>query len=165
MFRRTFSSSLPQLAQKTALFDLHIAQKAKMVEFAGWQMPLMYAGHLAEHFWTRENSSVFDVGHMMQTRWTGADAKHLLASLCPASLDTLTKGDSTLSVFTNTKGGIIDDCVVNCDDGGFYVVSNAGCAQKDLAHIRAHLDAFTKQGKQVKVDVLDLSLVALQGIY
>lgn len=76
-------------------------------------------------------------------------------------------GSSTLSVFTNEKGGIIDDTIINNhDEKSLYVVSNAGCADKDLAHIRNKLSDFKAKGFDVNVSVLNhLSLVALQGIF
>jgi aminomethyltransferase len=137
-----------------------------MVDFADWDMPVQYSslGVLASHHWTREKASLFDVSHMLQTRWTGKDRSKFLESLVVADLEALKIGSSTLSVFTNEKGGIIDDTVINKqDENGYYVVSNAGCADKDLAHIRKQIELFRAKGGDVKVDVLDLSLVALQG--
>jgi aminomethyltransferase len=79
-------------------------------------------------------------------------------------LQGLPVGSSTLSVFTNKNGGIIDDTVINKEsDESFYVVSNAGCADKDLAHIREQLKDFKQKGGDVDVNVLDMSLIALQG--
>jgi aminomethyltransferase len=72
-------------------------------------------------------------------------------------------GNASLSVFTNEKGGIIDDTVMTKQDKGLYVVSNAGCADKDLAHIRKHLKQWQDKGADVDVQVYDTSLVALQG--
>jgi aminomethyltransferase len=87
-----------------------------------------------------------------------------LESLVVADAEELPVGSSTLSLFINEQGGIIDDTVINKqDDKGYYVVSNAGCAEKDLAHIRKQLAAFKAKGGDVDVTVLDLSLVALQG--
>lgn len=138
-----------------------------MVEFAGWDMPLQYnsLGMLSSHDWTRKSASIFDVSHMLQTKWTGKDRARFLESLVVADTEALAVGQSTLSVFTNDKGGIIDDTVINKqDDSCFYVVSNAGCADKDLAHIRHHLAKFQNQGGDVDVNVLDdVSLVAVQG--
>ncbi|KAJ1549402.1 hypothetical protein HK405_004104 [Cladochytrium tenue] len=158
--RRSFASGS---GKQTALHDFHVKHGGKMVEFAGWSMPVQYSdlGVLASHEWTRTNASLFDVGHMLQTRWTGKDRTKFLESLVVADADGLPVGSSTLSLFTNKDGGIIDDTVINKqDENGFYIVSNAGCADKDLAHIRSHLAAFAGE---VDVAVLDKSLVALQG--
>ena len=87
-----------------------------------------------------------------------------MESLVVADLEGLPVGSSTLSVFTNKNGGIIDDTVINKESkDSFYVVSNAGCAEKDLKHIREQLQLFKSQGGDADVKVLDLSLVALQG--
>lgn len=100
---------------------------------------------------------------MLQTRFTGKDATAFLESVVVADLAELDQGASTLSLFTNDKGGIIDDTVINkhSNGNGYYVVSNAGCSEKDLAHLKSKLAEF---GGDVKMQVLDLSLVALQGI-
>jgi len=137
-----------------------------MVEFAGWEMPVQYSnlGVLASHHWTREKASLFDVSHMLQTSWTGKDAKKFAQQLVVADLKHLEPGSSTLSVFTNEKGGIIDDTVINkVNEDQLYVVSNAGCADKDLAHIKKHLEMAKSQGQDININIIDKSLVALQG--
>ena len=159
---RLFSS-----VKKTALYDFHIANGGKMVDFAGWQMPIYYPeGSLASHHWTRKYASIFDVSHMLQTQWSGKDVTKFLESLVVSDLKEMPIGGSTLSVFTNEKGGIIDDTVINKNGiDSFYVVTNAGCVDKDLQHIQERLSAFKKRGGDARVQVLDtLSLVALQGI-
>lgn len=81
-----------------------------------------------------------------------------------ADLEGLPVGSSTLSVFTNKVGGIIDDTVINKEsDKSFYVVSNAGCADKDLKHIHEQLKEFKSNGGDANVQILDMSLIALQG--
>ncbi|KAJ3174658.1 hypothetical protein HDU87_007030 [Geranomyces variabilis] len=166
-WRSFASASSAGPLQRTALYDLHVKNGGKMVEFAGWDMPVQYSGLgvLASHMWTRQKASLFDVSHMLQTRWTGKDRTKFLESLVVADIKALPVGHSTLSLFTNENGGIIDDTVINKqDENGFYVVSNAGCAEKDLAHIRSHLQAFQNKGGDVDVKILDdVSLVALQG--
>ncbi|KAJ3368129.1 hypothetical protein GGF31_006837 [Allomyces arbusculus] len=156
-------------AKRTALYDFHVAQGAKMVPFAGWDMPLQYAdkSHVQAHMHCREAASIFDVSHMLQTRWTGKDAIEFIESLVVGDIQALAPGAATLSLFTNAQGGIIDDTVIQrlaTNPGELYVVSNAGCADKDLAHIRAQLEQFRAKGKDVNVDVIeDHSLLALQG--
>ncbi|KAJ3293029.1 hypothetical protein HK104_004817 [Borealophlyctis nickersoniae] len=164
---RTYASAAGSPLKRTALYDFHVKNQGKMVEFAGWDMPVQYGGLgvLASHFWTREKASLFDVSHMLQTRWTGKDHIKFIESLVVGDIQGLPTGSSTLSLFTNENGGIIDDTVINRQDAeGLYVVSNAGCADKDLAHIRAQLKKFQDKGGDVDVKVLDdVSLVALQG--
>ena len=161
---RQYSSTASQELKKTALYDFHVKQGGKMVEFAGWSMPVQYdsQGVLASHHWTREKASLFDVSHMLQTRWTGKDRIKFIESLVVGDVEGLEVGQSTLSLFTNKDGGIIDDTIINKqDDKGLYVVSNAGCREKDLKHVREQLDQ--AKGLDVDVQVLDASLVALQG--
>ncbi|KAJ3124010.1 hypothetical protein HK098_001441 [Nowakowskiella sp. JEL0407] len=164
--RRAFSSAASP-AKKTALYDFHLANGAKMVPFAGWDMPVSYAsiGALASHHWTRENASIFDVSHMLQTKWTGKDRTKFLEKLIVADCEELPIGSSTLSLFINKDGGIIDDTVINKqDDKAYYVVSNAGCADKDLTHIRKELAEFQNVGGDVDVQIIEThSLIALQG--
>jgi aminomethyltransferase len=162
---RSFSTAAQQL-KKTKLYEFHVAKGGKMVEFAGYQMPVQYTdGVLQSHLWTREKASIFDVSHMLQTRFYGKDKTKFLESLVVADLEGLPIGNSTLSLFTNEKGGIIDDTVINKQsERNFYVVSNAGCADKDLAHIRSQLQSFKAKGGDCDFEVLDhVSLIALQG--
>ncbi|TPX35687.1 aminomethyltransferase [Synchytrium microbalum] len=152
--------------KRTALYDFHIANGGKMVPFAGWEMPVQYQsmGVLASHLHTREKASIFDVSHMLQTQWSGKDCLRFLEHLVVADLKGLPVSSSTLSLFTNAAGGIIDDTVINKQtEDTFYVVSNAGCAEKDMAHISEQLATVAK-GWDVHVDVLSgASLIALQG--
>jgi aminomethyltransferase len=138
-----------------------------MVPFAGWAMPVQYEslGVLASHLHTRQSSSLFDVSHMLQTAWSGKDAVKFAEKLVVGDIAGLKLGHSTLSLFTTETGGILDDTVINRKDASsLYVVSNAGCAEKDLKHIFKHLKAFQNEGGDVDVEVLDdMSLVALQG--
>ncbi|KAF9961017.1 hypothetical protein BGZ72_005140 [Mortierella alpina] len=152
--------------KKTVLHDYHVENGGKMVPFAGWSMPVQYAnlGVGASHAWTRNNASVFDVSHMLATRITGKDRIKFYESLTVADIENLPVGSSTLSVFTNENGGIIDDTIICKHQDSLYVVSNAGCADKDLAHIRAHLKTFQNKGGDVDLKIIDdHALVALQG--
>ncbi|KAI9148533.1 hypothetical protein H9P43_010131 [Blastocladiella emersonii ATCC 22665] len=168
---RTLASAAPDAApsKRTALYDFHVAHGGKMVPFAGWDMPLSYPdkSHIQSHFHTREAASLFDVSHMLQTRWVGKDATAFIESLVVGDIAALAPTTATLSLFTTESGGILDDTVIQREAAGdsLYVVSNAGCADKDLAHIRAHLAEFTAGGKRdVAVEVLaDHALLALQG--
>ncbi|KAF9420577.1 hypothetical protein BGZ94_009089 [Podila epigama] len=152
--------------KKTVLHDYHVENGGKMVPFAGWSMPVQYSnlGVGASHAWTRNNASVFDVSHMLATRITGKDRVKFYESITVADIENLPVGSSTLSVFTNENGGIIDDTIVCKHDDSLYVVSNAGCADKDLAHIRAQLKDFQNKGGDVDLKIIDdHQLVALQG--
>ncbi|KAJ1831993.1 hypothetical protein LPJ73_008042, partial [Coemansia sp. RSA 2703] len=139
---------------------------AKFGPFAGWDMPLLYAdqGALDSHLHTRKHASIFDVSHMLQTRIVGKDRHRFLEHLVVGDLKELPVGGSTLSLFTNEQGGIEDDTIITQQQDSLYVVSNAGCADKDLAHLLKHAKIFQDQGADVEVrKIEDHSLIALQG--
>jgi len=95
---------------------------------------------------------------------TGKDRIAFLEKVIVADVQNLPSGKSTLSVFTNENGGIIDDTVICKHDDHIYIVSNAACAEKDLAHMRTELDKFKKSGGDAELDVItDHGLLALQG--
>ncbi|KAG0310670.1 hypothetical protein BGZ99_000217 [Dissophora globulifera] len=165
--QRAYSAAATgEVLKKTVLHDYHVENGGKMVPFAGWSMPVQYSnlGVGASHNWTRQNASVFDVSHMLATRITGKDRVKFYESLTVADIEKLPVGSSTLSVFTNENGGIIDDTIICKHQDSLYVVSNAGCADKDLAHIRSHLKEFQNKGGDVDLKIIDdHSLIALQG--
>ncbi|XP_075040013.1 aminomethyltransferase, mitochondrial [Mixophyes fleayi] len=152
-------------ARRTALYDFHRAHGGKMVEFAGWSLPVQYKdSHIASHLHTRQHSSLFDVSHMLQSRVHGKDGVAFMESLVVGDIAELKDNQGTLSLFTNENGGIIDDLIVNRTSEGFlYVVSNAGCAEKDSAHMQNKQREFKAAGRDVDVEVLDFALLAVQG--
>lgn len=167
--RRLFSTLKVSATQRTALYDFHVAQlRAKMVPFAGYEMPVEYketvGGVLKEHMQCRNAAALFDVSHMGQLRFTGADRLEFLNQLVVADVPGLKEKSAVLSLITNAKGGIIDDTIITKFHDHIFMVVNAGCKDKDLAHIREHLRAFTAKGKQVTLEELtDRSLLAVQG--
>lgn len=166
---RSFSDSSASESRQTALYDFHKAHGAKTGPFAGWDMPLQYGsvGVAASHAHTRTAASLFDVSHMSQWELVGRDAPAALERLCVADVKGLAPDRGTLSVFTNEKGGIIDDFIVNRVGDSqmrLYVVSNAGNAEKDRTHVEAWINEFSSHGNDVTLKPLDdFSLVALQG--
>ncbi|KAG0174377.1 hypothetical protein DFQ28_006641 [Apophysomyces sp. BC1034] len=164
--KRFYAAASEEALKKTGLYDFHVQHGGKMVPFAGYSMPVQYAnmGMLASHHHTREKASIFDVSHMLQTRVVGKDRQKFFETLVVADLQNLPEGQGTLSVFTNEQGGIIDDTIIMQQKDHLYVVSNAACADKDLAHIRKHLANFQNQGGDVDLHVIDdHSLIAIQG--
>jgi aminomethyltransferase len=157
---RSFTSAL----KKTPLYDFHVDVGGKMVDFAGYAMPVQYpAGVLKSHSHTRTagKASLFDVSHMGQLRITGADRVRFLESIVVGDLDALSHGEAKLSLITNDKGGIIDDCVITKYEDHLYVVVNAGNQEIDLVHMNNVLASFKGD---VKIERLtDRALVALQG--
>lgn len=143
---------------RTPLYDLHVEQGARLVPFAGYEMPVQYPpGVKKEHEHTRTACGLFDVSHMGQLLLRGPAPAEALETLVPADLLGLPEGMQRYALFTNEEGGILDDLmVVNAGDH-LYLVVNAACKEQDIAHLRAHLPA----GHEI--EVLDRGLIALQG--
>jgi aminomethyltransferase len=142
----------------TPLNALHKELGARMVPFAGYEMPVQYpAGILTEHKHTRAAAGLFDVSHMGQVRLTGADPAKALEALVPGDLVALDVGKMRYTVFTNDQAGILDDLMVNKRDRDLFVIVNAACKDDDIAHMRKNL-------KGVDLEYLeDRALLALQG--
>ena len=141
------------------LESLHQTLGAKLVPFAGYNMPVQYpTGIIKEHVHTRTAAGLFDVSHMGQVVVSGDGVVAALEALMPADLEGLGINAQTYSLLTNAAGGVIDDLIVTrWADDEFMLVINAGCKDKDLEHLRAHLSTVT-------LEVLDQhSLLALQG--
>ncbi|CAO2823645.1 unnamed protein product [Amaranthus hypochondriacus] len=152
--------------KKTALYDFHVANGGKMVPFAGWSMPIQYKDSIMDSTVNcRENGSLFDVAHMCGLSLKGKDCIPFLEKLVIGDIAGLAPGTGTLSVFTNEKGGSIDDTVITkVKDDHIYLVVNAGCRDKDLAHIEEHMKVFKSKGGDVSWHIHDeRSLLALQG--
>ncbi|XP_075929860.1 aminomethyltransferase, mitochondrial [Petromyzon marinus] len=164
---RGASSVPPEEAplKRTPLYDFHRQHGGRMVGFAGWSMPVQYKESLiSSHLHTRERCSVFDVSHMMQCKVLGRDAVAFMESLTVADVAGLKDDQATLSLLTNDAGGIVDDLIVTkTSKGHLHVVSNAGCADKDLAHMRERLREFKSAGRDVDLEVVDAALLAVQG--
>jgi len=143
----------------TPLDSLHRELGAKMVPFAGYDMPVQYpAGVLSEHNHTREQCSLFDVSHMGQAAIRGADPIAALEALVPGDLAALSDGQMRYTMFTNEQGGILDDLMVTRRGDHLFLVVNAACKDQDYAHMQAGL------GPDNELEVLDdLALIALQG--
>ena len=154
-----------QKIQRTPLYQFHVDQGAKMVPFAGWEMPVQYKhGVLKEHMATRNAASIFDVSHMGQFRITGKDRLAFIESVTVADMAALQPNQARLSVLLNDKFGIIDDCVVHKRADHAYLVLNAGCKDKDMAHINAKLKVFQQKGGDCQIaEMSKHALVALQG--
>ncbi|NWV88978.1 GCST protein, partial [Machaerirhynchus nigripectus] len=135
------------------------------VPFAGWTLPLHYGqGHLQSHLHTRRHCSLFDVSHMLQTLVYGRDRIRFMESLVVGDIAELKPGQGTLTLLTNEKGGITDDLIVtNTSENHLYVVSNAACADKDLAILRDRAAQLQATGSDVHLEVSDNALLALQG--
>ena len=144
---------------RTPLHALHVAFGARMVPFAGYEMPVQYkTGIIAEHLHTRAQAGLFDVSHMGQIALRGAGAVDALEALVPGDLAALPPGRMRYSLLLNEQGGIIDDLMVTKREDGLALVVNAACKDADLAHLRERLS------RTVTIEpAFERALLALQG--
>jgi aminomethyltransferase len=158
---------MPQL-KRTPFYEAHLKAGAKMVEFAGWEMPLLYnlpgggGGIIAEHEHTRHAASLFDVSHMGRLKFTGPDAEAFLNRICTRNIAKAEPGQSMYSLVCNDTGGILDDVIVSRFDKYWYLVCNASNRDKLLAWFRTQIAA---QGVRVTLDdeTENTAMVAVQG--
>ena len=145
----------------------HRARGGRMVPFAGYEMPVQYEGIMAEHLWTRDHAGLFDVSHMGQLLFSGADADAQLETLLPGDIKGLGAGRMRYSLLLADNGGILDDLMVTrlpdanafeIEGGAFYMVVNGATKWDDLGVFREHLP------DEVVINHLDeQALLALQG--
>lgn len=158
------------MSNKTVLFDKHVEYKGKIVDFAGWQMPVNYGSQIDEHHQVRKDAGMFDVSHMViidlgvdqesgdvEAGNIKAFLQHILANDVARLTDS---GKALYSCMLNPEGGVIDDLIVYyMTDSWYRVVVNAGTAEKDIAWLNKHAGAFN-----VSVNVRDdLAMIAVQG--
>ena len=148
--------------KRTPLYDLHMELGAKMVPFAGYEMPVQYPmGVMKEHQHTRAEAGLFDVSHMGQVLLTGAGweaVARAFETLVPMDVLGLEKGRQRYGFFTNDAGGIEDDLMFARRGDALFVVVNAACKEPDIARMRAALEP----GITV-TPLADRALIALQG--
>ncbi|MCB4458092.1 glycine cleavage system aminomethyltransferase GcvT [Leisingera sp. McT4-56] len=144
--------------KRTPLYDLHVELGGKMVDFAGWEMPVQYPmGIMGEHKQCREKAALFDVSHMGQVILCGENVGEKLETLCPQAYAGLKEGKARYGFFTNEDGGIMDDLIVSNAGDHYFVVVNAALRHQDIPHMQANLD-----GVEV-TEIFDRALVAVQG--
>ncbi len=149
---------------RTPLYDLHVSLGAKMVPFAGYDMPVQYPmGVMKEHVHTREHAGLFDVSHMGQVIIRAKsgdthDAALALETLVPMSIAGIAENRQRYAFFTNDMGGILDDLMVANRGDHLFLVVNAGCKINDIAHMRANIS-----GTCDIMHIEDRALLALQG--
>jgi aminomethyltransferase len=155
----TDTASPPSALQRTPLHALHLELGARMVGFAGYDMPVSYpAGILAEHKQCRSSAGLFDVSHMGQLRLLGPDADRALESLVPVDVIGLAVDKQRYGFFTDAQGGILDDLMITRRADDLFVVVNAGRRAADIAHLGTHI------GHRCTVQPLpERALLALQG--
>jgi aminomethyltransferase len=150
--------------KRTPLFDFHVSLKAKMVPFAGYEMPVQYPlGVMKEHIHTRTSAGLFDVSHMGQViirpkSGNIADAALALETLIPVDILGLEENRQRYGFFTNETGGILDDLMIANRGDHLFLVVNAACKEADIAHLQANLSG------TCTIEVIeDRALIALQG--
>uniref|UniRef100_A0A914KM50 Aminomethyltransferase n=1 Tax=Meloidogyne incognita TaxID=6306 RepID=A0A914KM50_MELIC len=149
-----FSNLASSSIKKTCLYDLHIRNGAKMVEFAGYLMPGQYnnLSIMDSVKYTRSNVGIFDISHMLQTRLEGKDRDEFLESLTSADIQNMQLDTGALTI------------VVRTSDDFLFLVSNAARREVDLLHIQENVDKFHKRSKDVQLNILnDRALIAIQG--
>jgi aminomethyltransferase len=162
-------TSLPRMAEitdmlrRSPLHDQHLAASAKLIGFAGWEMPVQYAGIRSEHAAVREHAGIFDVSHMGQIETRGPDAQRFLQHLLSNDLRKLPEGGAQYSVLCREDGGVLDDLFTyRLAEFVFLTVTNAANHARDLEWFTAQAEGF-----DVDVDVIDriddFAMLAVQG--
>ncbi len=148
------------MGKKTALYASHLAANAKIVDFAGWEMPLHYGSQVQEHHQVRQDAGVFDVSHMTIVDMTGQTVPAFLRQVLANNIDVLTPGKALYTCMLNEQGGVIDDLIVYKMDDNFYrLVVNSATRDKDLAWLNAH----AKEDSLKLAERTDLAMLAIQG--
>jgi aminomethyltransferase len=147
--------------QRTPLFDRHVAAGAKLVPFAGWEMPVQYAGIREEHLGVRTRAGVFDVSHMGEVETTGPEAEAFLQRILSNDVSKLAEGGAQYSVLTKEDGGVLDDLFTyRLGPERFLTVTNASNHDRDLAWFTQHAEGFDVA---VHDRLHDYAMLAVQG--
>lgn len=146
--------------RRTPLFAAHQKLKARLVDFAGWEMPVLYNGILEEARAVRSHAGIFDISHMGRIQVTGQGATAMLQELTSNDIADLSPSEAQYSLLTNPNGGIIDDIIVyRAGDEDYLVVINASNTEKDLAWIAQ----YTPPMVRVEDHTLETAMIAVQG--
>ena len=149
-----------QTLRRTALYEEHAKLGARMVPFAGWEMPVQYDGVIAEHRAVREDCGVFDVSHMGELEVEGPRARQLLQSLLSNDLERIGSGQAQYTLLTNDRGGIIDDLIAyKLDDFRYLLIVNAANSEGDFEWIKER----ELRGSDVRDASDRYGLLAVQG--
>ncbi len=147
-----------QPAEILPLDAWHRARGGRMVEFAGYWLPIQYEGIIAEHLWTRQSAGLFDVSHMGQLKVSGLDVAAELEKILPGDIIGLKAGKVRYSLLLDENGGILDDLMVTNAGDHLFLIVNGACKWDDIAHLREHLP------DEIHLHYLDEhALLALQG--
>jgi aminomethyltransferase len=148
------------MGKKTPLYESHLKANAKMVDFAGWDMPLHYGSQIQEHHEVRQNAGVFDVSHMTIVDLQGEGVAPFLRYLLANNIDRLVDGKALYSCMLNEQGGVIDDLIVYRISNTYYrLIVNSATRDKDIAWLQKVSQSYTLTLKERP----DLSMLAIQG--
>lgn len=149
------------MANKTYLYNEHINLKAKMVDFAGWEMPVQYTSIIEEHNNVRNNAGLFDVSHMGEIFVSGIDALNFLQTLVPQDISKITDKKAKYCQFTTETGGIVDDLFIyKLEDNYYFLIVNASRLEDDYNWMLKNKASFNVNIEN-KSDIY--SMIALQG--
>ncbi|CAN5327317.1 glycine cleavage system aminomethyltransferase GcvT [soil metagenome] len=149
---------------RTPLYDEHLACKARMCGFGGWDMPLTYEGQLVEHKAVRTGVGMFDVSHMGQVRFTGKDALNYLQHLVPADIGALRNGQSKYTQLVNERGGCVDDLIISkLADEEYFAVVNASTRPNDVRWMRAKRTEMNADYVKIEDESDKWGMIAVQG--
>src|SRR5882757_5429778 len=122
------------MLKRTPFYDFHVSSGARMVEFAGWEMPIVYRSIIDEHEQTRRSGSNFDVSHMGRLYFTGPEAGTFLNKVLTRNVAEQKVGQSRYSLVCNESGGVLDDVIVSKDQKNWIMVCNASNREKLVKH-------------------------------
>jgi aminomethyltransferase len=152
------------MLHKTPLESWHLAHKATMTDFNGWNMPLYYQGMLAEHHHTRTKVGIFDLGHMGRVRISGDGAFEFVQWITPANLETARVGDVLYSFLLRENGTVIDDITIYIESPeSFLLVVNAGNAARVLDWLKVQQSKWDRGSVAIHDESQSLGMIALQG--
>ncbi len=150
-----------QNLQRTPLFDFHKKMDAKIVPFAGWEMPVQYTSIIEEHLAVRNAAGLFDVSHMGEVSVTGPDAEKFLNYLVTNDVAKLPIGKALYTVMCYNNGGVVDDLIIyRLEDDNFFICINAGCSEKDVEWFFKHSTNFDCEVKNLSDNYAQ---IAIQG--
>lgn len=149
------------MTKKTALYDEHVKLGAKIVDFAGWMMPVSYSSIIEEHNTVRENIGLFDVSHMGEFFVEGKDSLAFLNKLVPQDISKLVDSKAVYCQMLNTEGGIIDDLIIyKISDNKYFIILNASRVEEDYTWMKKNAEGFDVV---IENKSEQYSLIALQG--
>ena len=150
------------MPKRTPFYDFHVKAGAKMVDFAGWELPIVYRSINDEHAQTRKSGSLFDVSHMGRIHFKGKDALKFVDAVCTRDYSKCEQGQAKYSLVCNAAGGVLDDVIVGRDAKHWIMVCNASNREKLLAHFKK-----VRSERDLDLDINDqteaTAMVALQG--